>query len=155
MLTQLSRLSVEADGRYATVSELQFLKDYFASVETRISTYEKIRDAEEEIIPRMEEQKRAKDPNLFRLGDRDVAERCQRDLHRGLRYAVTAVLFSDLDYLRENPLLWYKTIVSSFGFSWEMGITYQIFPNLVKEYLTDEEADLLMPVFKLYRTLLA
>lgn len=154
MLTQLARLSVEADGRYATDQELQFFKDYFQSVETRISTYEKVRDAEEEIIPRMETEKRAMDPTLFRLGDRDVAERCQRDLKRGLRYAVTAVLFNDLDYLRENPLLWYKTIVSSFGFSREMGITYEIFPNLVKDYLSAEEAELLMPAFQLYRTLL-
>lgn len=153
MLTQLSRLSVEADGRYGTAQELQFLKDYFESVATRVSAYEKIRDAEAEIIPRMEGEKRAADPTLFRLGERDITERCQRDLHRGLRYAATAMLFNDLDYLRENPLLWYKTIASSFGFAREIEITYQIFPKLVKEYLTNEEAELLMPAFQLYRTL--
>lgn len=74
MLTQLSRLSVEADGRYATASELQFLKDCFETVDDRISTYEKIRDAEADIIPRMEVEKRAYDASLFRLADRDVAD---------------------------------------------------------------------------------
>ncbi len=154
MLKQLARLSVEADGRYAMASELQFLKDCFQSVEKRISVYEKIRDAEEEIIPRMEAKKRAEDATLFRLGERDVAERCQRDLKRGLRYAATATLFNDLDYLRENPLLWYRTIVCAFGFEREMGITYQLLQNLVKEYLTPEETELLMPALQLYRTLL-
>ncbi len=154
MLKQLARLSVEADGRYATASELQFLKDYFQSVENRISVYEKIRNVEEDIIPRMEAEKRAKDPTLFRLGERDVAERCQRDLKRGLRYAATAMLFNDLDYLRENPLLWYKTIVCAFGFEREMGITYELFQNLMKEYLAPEEAELMMPALQLYRTVL-
>lgn len=154
MLTQLSRLSVEADGRYGTAQELQFLKDYFESVATRISAYEKIRDAEAEIIPRMEGERRAADPSFFCLGERDVTERCQRDLRRGLRYVVTAMLFNDLDYLRENPLLWYKTIVSSFGLARKIEITYLIFPNLLKEYLTNEEAELLMPALHLYRTLL-
>lgn len=154
MLKQLARLSMEADGRYATASELQFLKDYFLSVENRISVYEKIRDAENEIIPQMEVAKREKDPTLFRLGERDVAERCQRDLMRGLRYAATATLFSDLDYLRENPLLWYKTIVCAFGFEREMGITYQILQDLVKKYLTHEEAELMMPALQLYRAVL-
>lgn len=154
MLTQLSRLAVEADGRYATAQELQFLKDYFQSTEKRISTYEKIRDNEEKIIHRMKLEKLTSDPTLFHLGSRDVTERCQRDLKRGLRYAATAMLFCDLDYLRENPLLWYKTIVCSFGFAREIGITYQLFPNLVKEYLTAEELELMLPVFQLYRTLL-
>lgn len=154
MLTQLSRLSVEADGRYATDRELEFLKDYFESLETRISVYEKIRDAESEIIPRMEVEKKAEDPSVFRLGEYDVTERCQSDLHRGLRYAATTVLFNDLDYLRENPLLWFKTIVNSFGFAQEMGVTYKLFPSVVKDYLTEAELELMMPVFQLYRTLL-
>lgn len=155
MLTQLSRLSVEADGRYATAFELQFLKDYFASVETRLSAYEKMRDAEQEILPRMEAEKQAKDSDLFRLGSRDVTQVCQRDSKRLLLYAATTVLFGDLDYLRENPLLWLKTIVSSFGFGEEMAVTYQMLPQLLQEYLTNEEADLIKPVFQLYRTLLS
>jgi hypothetical protein len=154
MLTQLARLSIEADGRYATANELQFLKDYFETVETRISVYEKIRNNEEKIMHRMEVAKKAADPTLFRLADKDVTERCQSDLHRGLRYAVTAVLFNDLDYLRENPLLWYRTIIHSFGFAREIGVTYQMFPDVVKDYLTEEELELMLPVFQVYRTVL-
>lgn len=154
MLTQLSRLSIEADGRYASDRELKFLNDYFETVKTRISAYEKIRDAESEIIPRMEVAKKKADPTLFQLAGNDVTERCQRDLHRGLRYAAIAVLFNDLDYLRENPLLWYRTIVCSFGFAREMGVTYQIFPDIVKDYLSEEELELILPVFQAYRAIL-
>ncbi|RMF23527.1 MAG: allophycocyanin, partial [Cyanobacteria bacterium J083] len=57
MLSQLSQLSIEADGRYATEAELQFLKDYINSSQTRISTYEKIRDHAEVIINQVQAEK--------------------------------------------------------------------------------------------------
>ena len=44
MFKQLTRLSIDADGRYATDDELKFLDDYLATVETRVSTYETIRE---------------------------------------------------------------------------------------------------------------
>lgn len=154
MLTQFSRLSIDADGRYASDSELQFLEDYFETVETRISTYEKIRDTAEEIIPRMEVEKKKRNPNAFKMAGKDVTERCQSDLHRGLRYAATTVLFSDLNYLRENPLLWYRSIVSSFGFLDDVDATYKIMPEIVGDYLTSEEMDLAVPVFQAYRSVL-
>jgi hypothetical protein len=50
MLTQLARLSLEVDSRYATDGELKFLEDYLNSVEQRISGYGKIRDAQETIV---------------------------------------------------------------------------------------------------------
>lgn len=154
MLTQLARLSIETDGRYASDSELDFIEDYCETLETRISTYEKIRDAAVEIIPRMAVEKKKVDPTFFQLAGKDVTERCQSDLQRGLRYAATAVLFSDLDYLRENPLLWYRTIVHSFGFDRDIDATYEIFPTVVKDYLSDEEMALVSPVFQVYRSVL-
>jgi hypothetical protein len=102
----------------------------------------------------MEAEKRAKDPTSFRLGEQDVTEQCQRDLKRGLCYATAITLFGDLDYLRENFLLWYKTIMCAFGCEREGGNTYQLLQELVKEYLTPEEAELMMPALELYRTVL-
>lgn len=154
MLTQLSQLSIKTDGRFASDKELRFLEDYFDSLEKRISTYKKVRDSAEEIIEKMRVEKIATDPTLFRLSGKDVTERCQHDLHRGLRYAVITVLFNDMDYLRENPLLWYRSIVHSFGFAREMVVTYQIFPEVVEDYLDEEELELLLPVFKLYQSIL-
>jgi hypothetical protein len=42
MFTNLERLSVEVDGRYATPEELDFLKSYFNTLKYRISAYQKI-----------------------------------------------------------------------------------------------------------------
>lgn len=49
MLRQFSNLTVEADGRYATDNELEFLENYFDSYEVRLSAYVKIRDSATEI----------------------------------------------------------------------------------------------------------
>ena len=55
MLNQLERLSVEAEGRFATPEELKLLKDYFPTVNLRMSAYQKIRDREDEIIEMIEQ----------------------------------------------------------------------------------------------------
>jgi hypothetical protein len=55
MLTQLARLSLEVDGRYATDQELQFLEDYLQTVDQRLSAYEKIRNAEEKITHKVKQ----------------------------------------------------------------------------------------------------
>jgi len=110
MLKQLARLSVEADGRYASAKELQFLKDYLQSLDQHVSAYEKIQAAEAEIISKVEESIRATDPHLFHKGSRDVTPTCKRDRVDVLRYSAAALLSNDLDRLREGLLLWYQTI---------------------------------------------
>ena len=50
MLKELTNLTLEADARYATSSELEFSKTYLDSVEIRLSAYKKIRDSADEII---------------------------------------------------------------------------------------------------------
>jgi hypothetical protein len=154
MLKQLARLSVEADGRYATADELQFLKDYLQSVDQRLSAYEKIRDAEEKIIPQVEEIKRSLDPNLFVMGSRDITEVCRRDMTNVIRCSAAALLINDLDRLRAGLLVWYQTIVRAFNYQRYAEITYQIIQDVVKEYLTAEEAELMLPILQLDHTIL-
>lgn len=65
MLTQLTRLTVEADGCYAKLEEMQFLKGYFQSLDQRLSAYERIINTEAEIIDQVEAKRRTIDPSLF------------------------------------------------------------------------------------------
>lgn len=154
MLKQLARLSVEADGRYATALELQFLKDYLQSLELRVSAYEKIQAAEQEIISKVEAEIRATDPSLFRKGSRDMTPTCRRDRVDVLRYSAAALLSNDLDRLREGFLLWYQTIVRTFKDERAAGLTYKVMQEIVKDYLTPQEAALLCPILELNYILL-
>ncbi|MGK7872233.1 MAG: allophycocyanin [Xenococcaceae cyanobacterium] len=155
MLKQLARLSVEADGRYATASELQFLKDYLQSVDQRISAYEKIRDAEEKIIDQVEAKMRSIDPNLFLRDSQDITSVCKRDRKHTLRCSAAAMLINDLDRLRDGFLLWQRTIVQAFDIERPTEVTYQVMPEIIKQYLTAEEAELVMSVLQLDLTLLS
>ena len=155
MLKQLARLNVEADGRYATDQELQFLKNYLQSVEQRISSYEKIRDAEEEIMDQVETKMRSIDPKLFFRGSQDLTAVCKRDRKITLRYSAAAMLINDLDRLREGYLLWQRTIMCAFKDERPTEVHYEVLPEIIKQFLTAEEAELMMPVLQLDQSILS
>jgi hypothetical protein len=155
MLTQLSRLSVVADGRYATPGELQFLKSYSQSLDLRVSAYEKLRAAETEIITEAEAKIRAIDPNAFiSPTGKDYVEIWRRDTLELMRYAAAALLFNDPDRLREGLLLWHTTLAKSFKFARTCKTCFQVMPDVVKAVLTPEEAALFKPLLDLNKVTL-
>ena len=154
MLSQLARLTVEADGRYATSEELQFLKDYIESLDSRVSAYQKIQAAEAEVLSQLE-AKWAANENLFGQGNNKLnVSTCQRDLKHMIRYTATTVLSSDLDRLRESCLLWYQTIVRAYKYGHIANITYPLLNELMKRFLSTEEAALASPVLGLNQVIL-
>lgn len=155
MLKQLTRLSVEADGRYATTKELQFLKDYIDSVDRRISAYEKIQAAEAEIVNKIEQTRIATDPELFsKVSQVDGTLVCKRDFTNILRYSAAALLFDDCDRMPDNFLLWYKTIVRTFRYDRSAGVTYKVVQDVTKQYLTPQESVLFNPILELNQVVL-
>lgn len=154
MLTQLTRLSIEADGRYAKAEELQFLKGYFQSLDQRVSAYEKIRSAEAEIISKVEAKMRSLDPNLFRSAAGDFTDTWKKDIVQLLRYATAALLFNEHDHLREGLLLWHNTIAKCYQFDQTCKTTFTVMPEVVKQYLTPQEAALLCPILELNHIIL-
>jgi hypothetical protein len=158
MLTQLDRLSIEADGRYASDRELQFIQDYCESLEARISAYEKVRDAEAAIFEQVETEKNTRnqdqDDRLFYLGSEDRSETCLRDMKGILRRCAATMLINDLDQMREAVLLWYQTIACAFNYERDNQIMYRFLDKAVKEYLTPEETELVKPFLQLNCTIL-
>jgi hypothetical protein len=151
MLSQLARLSMEADGRYASAAELQFLKDYFQSLNHRMSAYKKIQASEKEILSQVEAQMLSLDPNLFRRGSQDVGARCHLDTVHVLRHSAAALLINDTERLRDRLLLWFQTIIGAFH---GPSVTYEVMKNVIKQHLTAEEASLFLPILEIDRTLL-
>jgi oligoendopeptidase F len=154
MLNQLEQLSLASEGRYATAQELQILKDYFPSINPRLSAYQKLRDGEGEIIARLETRMREKQPNIFQMSDKDVAAMYQRDTKIVLRIAIAAMLIEDLDRLREKLLLWQKTIVKAFKVNHIAALTHTTMPEIVQQFLTPEEYAVIKPILILNQTVL-
>ncbi len=155
MLTQLDKLTRDVDGRYATDEELSFLVDYVRSYELRVQTYQKIQASEAVILQQVYNKVMAIDPTLYQSGNQDGTARCKRDTAMGLRYASVALLASDADALQEHLLLWFQTIMRGSLAHRGCAITYTVMQDVVKQHLTANQANLLLPLLELKRRMLA
>ena len=154
MLKQLEQLTISADGRYATTEELMFLRDYLATIDLRLSTYQKIRDAEIEIVDRLQDKMREMKPEIFQTNSGDRSAKCRRDCQIVLRSASAALLIDDLDRLKENILLWQRTIIKAFQLNSLTEVTYKLMPSIIQEFVTPKEFSLIEPILQLNQTVL-
>jgi hypothetical protein len=154
MLKQLNRLSIDADGRYASDAELKFLQDYLDSFDLRVSAYEKIRNNEEKIINQLAAKAMAANPKIFFKGSVDHTAICRRDRAHVLRISSAAMLLDELENLRDGFLCWYRTIIQAFNDQMPAQITYQMLGEIVSQYLTPEEMSLIRPALELNKSIL-
>jgi hypothetical protein len=145
MLTKLKRLSIDVDGRFASDQELQFLEDYLDSAPARIDLYEKLAHSYQAIDQQLEDTINAIEPNIYRRGDRDVSAICKRDRQYALRYLAMAMLWDDLELLKDDYLLWDQKVVRAFRDQRPVKITYQILTKILENCLNDSEKALMMP----------
>ncbi len=151
MLSQLKRLSLEVDGRYASDAELQFMSDYVKSFNLRLQTYQKLQEIESKLIEQTYAKMRSLDPTLFMQGKDDFTSKWKTDTIRTLRYIAVAVLINDPDTLRERFLIWFQTVLRSFRAERTTDVTYQVLQEVVKQDLTPPQASLVCPILELTR----
>jgi Phycobilisome protein len=161
MLTQLTRLVRESDGRYATSEELQFMKDYLKTAEQRVQAYKTIRDNEAFLIDDLHEQVQQADGKALmgtissaKYKERDYSYMLKRDQKNMLRVASAAMLFHDLDFLREGLLLWHRTIIKSFRVERPTQLACKFWPQVMNKYLSPDEYKLMSPFVGLIRAVL-
>jgi Phycobilisome protein len=155
MLSQMQRLSAEADGRYATDDELKFLAEYLRSFDVRVQTYQKLQALEATVIQQVHEKMLAQDPGLFRSGTVDLTPKWKRDAIRTWRYSATALLMDDPDTLRERFLIWFQTVMHSFGAQRSCEVTYTVFKDVVQSHLSPQQLALLVPILEMNRSVLS
>ena len=154
MLSQLQNLTQEADGRYATDAELMFLQNYLKTARLRFSAYQKLQAAETKIIQQTKVKLLTLDASLLQNGKVDLTAKWQRDMVRGLRYCAQALLIDDQETLKESFLVWFQTIMRAYKAERSCNATYVILQDVVKDYLTADEAALLCPILELARSTL-
>lgn len=156
MLTQLDRLTTEADGRFATAAELKFLRDYLDTVDERVETYQKIGTAADNMVSEIQQRQLSVKSSCYTFSGKDQSSICRRDLTNAIRLSATAMLFSDLDLLRDGFLLWYRTIVKSFNYTHMADNTYgKQLPEMMQRLLAPNEYKYMKPVLSLNHSILA
>jgi ABC-type multidrug transport system fused ATPase/permease subunit len=155
MLTQLNKLTIAADGRYATDEELTFLANYVRSYELRVQTYQKIQASEAVILQQVYNKMKTMDPAIFKFGNQDQTAKCKRDTLIVLRHSVVALLTNDADALQERFLMWLQTIVrGSASHQRASSITYTVMQEVVKQHLNATQANLFLPILEMNRRIL-
>jgi len=154
MFIKLEKLSIEADGRYATDDELEFVSSYTKSFPARLQAYKKIHSLEQKIVEEVYTKLRSQEPKLLQVGTEDVGVKWKRDTFRVLRFAALTLLVDDLDYLKEQFLLWYQTIMQAFSAERSCNATYNLMQETIKKSLEPSEVVLLSPSLELTRTIL-
>jgi len=154
MFVKLEKLSVEADARYATDEELQFIEGYVKSFDARKQIYLKLKSLEQKIVDQVYAKLRSQDPKFLQNGGEDVSEKWKRDTFRVLRYVALTVLIDDSENLKSQFLTWYQTIMQAFDSQRSCEATYNTMQQVVKQVLDPQEVALINPVLELNRSLL-
>lgn len=154
MLSKLQQLTSNADGRFASDNELQFIDDYVNSFNTRVNCYQQIKDAEKEIVETVLAKIQSSHPNLLLAKGEDMKKKWKQDTLRVLRHSAMTVLLDDSEQLRQQFLYWFQTIMQSFGAQESCDVTYRIMQDVVKDLLPRDISDLLCPILEINRNLL-
>ncbi|MEO1070130.1 MAG: phycobilisome protein [Cyanobacteria bacterium J06638_6] len=154
MLTHVQSLLQASDGRYASDPELIFFQAYLASVGTRIRAYQKIQQAEQQIIAQVMTQLKTQRPNTFQVGGEDLTAKWQRDTVRVLRYSAIALLLDDAERFKETLLTWFQSIMRAFKTEENCHLTYTAMQAVIPDHLNPEELKLYVPILELCRVAL-
>jgi len=154
MLRKLKQLGTDADGRYASDAELQFMDTYIDSFDSRIEAYQRIKEVEKKIVDTVLTKLQTSYPNLLMPKGENLQAKWKQDTLRVLRYSAMTVLLDDPELLRQQFLYWFQTIMQAFGAQEACNVTYLVMQDVVKELLPPKIADLLCPILEISRNLL-
>jgi hypothetical protein len=154
MLSELQQLGSNADGRYASDDELQFMDTYITSFESRVSAYQQIKAVEKEIVETVLAKIQKSHPSVLMAKGEDMQNKWKQDTYRVLRHSAMTVLLDDPQLLRQQFLYWFQTIMQAFGAQEACNITYLTMQDVVRQMLPKDIANLLCPILEMNRNLL-
>jgi hypothetical protein len=114
MSIRVQALTQAAEGRYLTQDERKALRDYAASVPSRLNAAESIEAAESDVLNRVVDEMRKRHPNFATHREQPWA-RLFRDVQLVLRTCTHAVVCDDVRLLDERVLYWLRSVAAAAG----------------------------------------
>nr|YP_010951652.1 Allophycocyanin alpha-B subunit [Laurencia elata]WMP12591.1 Allophycocyanin alpha-B subunit [Laurencia elata] len=150
----VTRVILDADNdlRYPTLGELDILKNYFMTTETRIETASILRDKEQEIIKIASKSIFQIHPEYIAPGGNAEGARkrslCLRDYGWYLRLATYGVLSGEKDSIEQVGIIGVKEMYNSLGVP-ILGMidAIQCLKNSSSEFLSDDQFKLVASYF--------
>ncbi len=150
MLIELRSFASQIDGRYATDQELAQIEAISTSLTARLALYSKLARAEEQILNELYRRISISHPNLFILNNKNVTEQCKYEVRYTLHHAVQALLLGE-DWLQEDLLLWFQTIIRSLRLQSVCEVIYGTLENLLRTTLPVAESQMICPIIQTVR----
>lgn len=150
MLVDLYELAREADTNYLANEKLTALEDFSRSFTTRMVVYNKLKNAEEQILVELYRQVKSVYPTLLVINGKDVSAQCKEEIRFTFRQAVQAILLGE-QWLRTNFLLWFQTIIQSLKLQLVCEVIYQTLENLLRASLPEAEGKIICPIIQTVR----
>ena len=154
MLKAFKDLADQAEGRYATDAELQFIVDYVNSYQLRLKTYQKVQKIEKNLVNEVQAQITQQSPTLLQQNNKDLTAKWKQDTLRVLKRSAIALLLDDAELHQEQFLCWFQTIMRAFEAQKSCDITYVLMQEIAQRHFSKEEVALLGPILKLNRAAL-
>ncbi|MEM6369285.1 MAG: hypothetical protein AAF851_13360 [Myxococcota bacterium] len=145
---QIENMLQSAEGRYLTSKETASLTQYSDGLPGRLKASAEVEQREGLIVDEVLESVLSRYSDIsqrYKEGER----KAQRDLSLVLRYCVLAMVKDDRLFLRDNLLLWLKTILEGIGLSQEfVKDSYSSLLTTCEKQLSAEAFGLLEPYLK-------
>lgn len=110
-----------------------------------MAVYNKLKNAEEQVLTELYRQLNHAYPNLFVFNGKDVSQKCKEEVRYTFRQGVQAILLGD-EWLQTNFLLWLQTIIQSLKLQLVCQVIYQTLENLLRASLPEAESQIICPI---------
>ena len=149
MNRQINEILIASEGRYLTKPEQATIRDYAAQIGLRLAAMDELQAKEASIVEQTMRKIVSAYPDYLQQ-HLEARNKGNRDLTTILRHIAQAVLRDDPQWLDDNLLAWFSTILSGIGFSpGFIEESYKIFEQVAANELSQPSAELVCPLILL------
>ena len=148
MSVVLNKIFNESISEYPTEQDQKELIKYCKTIDFRLKVLREIESKEAIMIAKCVDNMLKNYPGMSKYDY--VKEKTTRDMSIVLRYCCQSMVKDDPDFLKDQLLFWFRTIIQSFGF--EKGVirdTYKNMDDILKSELEPKSYKFIEPYIKI------
>lgn len=148
MNNTIEKMFSEAEGRYLEPTEQSALTQYASTLEKRLGAMRAIQEHESSVIDASVSSMLAKFPDAGKK-HKHVAEKAARDMTLVLRYCAMSMVRDSTEFLENQLLHWFRTIILSFEMQEMVEHAYGELIEQSKSQLEAEHYELIAPYLEI------
>ncbi len=148
MNNSIEQMFSEAEGRYLEPTEQSALTNYASTLEARLAAMRSIQEHESAMIEKAVNAMFAQYPDA-KQKHKHVQEKAIRDMTLVLRYCAMSMVRDSNEFLENQLLHWFRTIIVSFEMQQMVGYAYEQLIEEAKAALEADHFELIAPYLEI------